>query len=101
MKAIILLASLGIVSMLAEIFRFKNILWYIIIIGLAGVFAVNLREWNLPVKEQWASNMLLTDNFAVAFTGLLTVLVMLWFLIAYDQYHHGMGVNISDHFSLI
>jgi NADH-quinone oxidoreductase subunit N len=101
MNAIIILASLGILSMLAEIFQFKNILWYLILLGLGVVFTVNAMDWNLPESGNMFSYMMLTDNYAVAFTGLIIVLAMIWFLIAYHQYYESTEFNISDHFSLI
>jgi len=101
MKAIILLSSLGIIAMLAEIFKFKNLLWYIVMIGLAGFFVVNLMDWNILPSEQWFPKMLLTDNFSVAFMALLIILLMIWFLVSYDQYNVAKDFNISDHYALI
>ncbi|MBX9852668.1 MAG: NADH-quinone oxidoreductase subunit N [Cytophagaceae bacterium] len=100
MNAIIILSSLGIIAMLAEMFSFKKSLWYLVLAGLAVVFVVNLLDWNLDTPEQQFKNMILFDNYAVAFGGLIIILVFAWFLISYNHYKDS-ELNVSDHFSLI
>jgi NADH-quinone oxidoreductase subunit N len=106
MKAIIFLSLLGIVSMLAEIFDFKGKLWYVILIGLAVALGLNISDWNVTPSLQFLGDnpnilkMVAFDNYAIAFSSLILVLVIIWFLIAHNQYKTG-EFNLADHFSLI
>lgn len=106
MKTIIILSSLGIVSMLAEMFRFKQVLWYLILAGLAGALAVTVGDWNIPPSQQLFGDlpevmqMIVFNNFAVGFSALIITLVLIWFLTAHNQYKTG-EFNLADHFSLI
>src|SRR5690606_4637921 len=95
MKTIIILSSLGIVSMLAEMFRFKQVLWYLILAGLAGALAVTVGDWNIPPSQQLFGDlpevmqMIVFNNFAVGFSALIITLVLIWFLTAHNQYKTG------------
>ncbi len=46
MKVILLLSGLGLLALLAELFRFKKILFPLVIIGLLGAIAVAASYWN-------------------------------------------------------
>jgi NADH-quinone oxidoreductase subunit N len=100
MKTLIIIASLGIISMLAEIFNLKKYLWYVIIVGLAAAFTANIMDWGIPASSQDFPHMVIFDNYAIAFGALIIFLGFTWFIISHDQYHSG-DFNISDHFSLI
>ena len=45
MKVILLLSVLGLLALFAELFRFKKILYPIILIGLAGAIALAISYW--------------------------------------------------------
>lgn len=106
MKAILILSSLGLISMLAEMFKFKQVLWYVILVGLAVAFGVTIADWNVAPTEQLFGDvteimsMVVFDNYAIAFSALLILLITIWFLIAHNQYKTG-EFNLADHFSLI
>ena len=42
MKALILLSSLGVIALLAEIFSFKKLLYPIVLLGLITTFILNM-----------------------------------------------------------
>ncbi len=46
MKVILLLSGLGLLALLAELFRFKKILYPLVMIGLLGAIAVAASYWN-------------------------------------------------------
>jgi NADH-quinone oxidoreductase subunit N len=97
MKTLILTSSLGIVAMLAEIFGLKKYLWYTVIAGL--LLAIGVTVFLEPGSNEVIFQMMMFDKYASAFSILMLVLTLLWFLIAKDQYDHEF--NISDHFALI
>ena len=79
MKALILLSSLGVISLLAEIFSFKKLLYPLVLLGLTAAFVLNIGEWNTNITY---FKMMQFDNFAIAFTSVIIVIAFLWFLMA-------------------
>ena len=51
MKALILLSSLGVIAMLAEIFNFKKLLFPLVIVGLVTTFILNVFDWNINTDQ--------------------------------------------------
>lgn len=98
MNALILISVLGIVAMVSEIFGFRKFILPIIVLGLIGIFMVNLNDWD--TFQRHYNDMLFVDNYAVAFTALLLLLALIWFFISKDQYESG-EFNTSDHYALI
>jgi NADH-quinone oxidoreductase subunit N len=82
MKALILLSSLGVITLLAEIFSFKKLLYPLVLIGLIGTLIVNL-----------------FDHYAVAFTSVILIIAVLWFMMS--QRFFKEETSLTDHFSLI
>ncbi len=97
MKALILLSSLGIITLLAEIFSFKKLLYPFVLLGILATFVVNLFDWNLPRNVFFG--MMQYDHFAVAFTSVILIIAFLWFLMA-DNYFKE-ETSVTDHFSLV
>ena len=96
MKALVLLSSLGVVTLLAEIFSFKKRLYPLVLLGIVAIFIVNIFDWN---TNQLYFNMLRTDNYAVAFTGVILGIGFLWLMMA-DGFFKEES-NQTDHYSLI
>jgi NADH-quinone oxidoreductase subunit N len=97
MKALILLSSLGVVSLLAEIFSFKKLLYPLVILGLIGTIVINMFDWNLPQKLFF--DMMQYDHFAVAFSSVILVVALLWLIISKNFFEEES--NLTDHFSLV
>ncbi len=97
MKALILLSSLGIITLLAEIFSFKKLLYPFVLLGLLATFIVNLFDWNLPSKIFFG--MMQYDHFAVAFTSVILAIAFLWFIMSDSFFKE--GTNITDHFGIV
>src|SRR6185437_2106720 len=98
MKALVLTSVLGIFAMISEIIGLKKILWYVVVLGLAGIFCLTVGDWNLSDTHFYG--MMSFDNYAVLFTGLLLLLALLWFFITRETYEAG-EFNQGDQYALI
>ncbi len=97
MKALILLSSLGVIALLAEIFSFKKLLYPLVLLGLIATFIVNMFDWNATYNVYF--NMMRYDNYAVAFTSVILVIAFLWFLMSESYFQE--ETSRTDHFALI
>ncbi len=102
MNAIVLIAVLGIFTMLSDIFGLKKYILYIILLGLGGALFVTFCDKFIPGSADYiyADTMLMVDNYSIAFSALILLLVSIWFLISKDQYA-GDEFNASDNYALI
>lgn len=96
MTALVLLSSLGVIALLAEIFGFKKILFPIVILGLITTFVLNLVDWN---TDQSYFGMMRYDNFAVTFSSVLIGVSVLWFIMSEGFFKEES--SLTDHFALI
>lgn len=89
MNALLIVCGLGFISLVAEIVNLKKGLYLVIITGLIGAAVVALLDWNSPM--QYFSNMLIYDQFSLAFTILIILVAIFWFGISspffIDQFH--------------
>jgi NADH-quinone oxidoreductase subunit N len=103
MKGLFIISGLGIFAMLAEIFKglgLKKILYPVVLLGIIAAFVVNLRmEWNNNMSISWFDNMIVFDNFALAFSGIILAVAFFWFVFANDYFEN--TTNVTDHFSLV
>lgn len=97
MNAVYILSGLGIVSLLAEIFSFRKILFPIVLLGLLVASALLLMDWNTAISHY--SNMLTFDNYAIAFSTGISVIAFLWFLMSRDYFEN--NTHVTDHFALV
>jgi len=97
MKILYILTALGVISLLAELFKFKKLLLPIVLLGLLGAIAAGIKDWNSNIH--YYNNMLTFDNYALLFSMVLCSIAFLWFLMASD----GMLANEStrtDYYAL-
>jgi NADH-quinone oxidoreductase subunit N len=97
MNTLIILSATGIIALFSEIFGFKKVLLPLIMLGLVGALVTDVMDWNTNIS--YYNNMMLVDNFAVAFTGLLIVITLLWFVMSPEFFHE--PTSRVDHFALI
>ncbi|MBA3705810.1 MAG: NADH-quinone oxidoreductase subunit N, partial [Bacteroidetes bacterium] len=97
MKALILLSCLGVISLLAEIFSFKKLLYPLVLLGLIATFIVNALDWNASYTVYFG--MMRYDNYAVAFTAVILIVAFLWFLMSENYFQE--ETSRTDHFALI
>jgi NADH-quinone oxidoreductase subunit N len=97
MKALILLSSLGVITLLAEIFSFKKLLYPLVLLGLIATIILNIGDWNAVHNTFY--NMMRFDNYAVAFTSVILVVAFLWFVMAEGFFKD--ETNQTDHYALV
>ena len=84
MKGLFIISALGILAMLAEIFKFKKLLYPLVLIGILGAYVSNFMEWNNNFNIPLFDNMIHFDNVALAFSGVILVTAFFWFILAND-----------------
>src|SRR5262245_41796071 len=97
MKALIILSVLGVVMLFSEMLNYKKALLPLTFVGLIVALVVDVMDWNLNVP--FYNNMMVIDNYSVAFSGLLIVITLLWFIMSPEYFHEPS--SRTDHFSLI
>lgn len=96
MKTLIVVAVLGIISMLSDILGYRKILFPIVLGGLLLALGITLCEWNTSAIY---FDMLVIDNYSVAFSSLILGLLFLWIILSQEQYKSEF--NMADQFALI
>ncbi len=96
MNELLLLSGLGVYAMLSEIFDFRKATFWVAVVGLAAVIGLCVMDWNAP-REYF--NMLQTDNYSLAFTGVFSAVALVWFLMSKSYFEDEN--NVSDHASLV
>lgn len=109
MKGLCIISGLGILAMLAEIFKFKRMLYAIVLIGVLGAYVANFIEWSqltdgtavsfLDRVFAKFSNMIRFDGVALAFSGVIIITAFFWFIMANDYFNNESSQ--ADHFSLV
>ena len=75
MKGLLIISALGIIAMLAEIFKFKKLLLPIVLLGIVGAYAFNFMEWKDGYAISYFDNMIAFDKIAIAFSGIILLLL--------------------------
>ncbi|MFL5753567.1 MAG: NADH-quinone oxidoreductase subunit N [Bacteroidia bacterium] len=99
MKGLFIISGLGVLAMLAEIFKFKKILYPVVLIGIIAAYCFNFMEWNNNTSIRLFDNMIHFDNASLAFSGVILAVAFFWFILANDYFKN--ETNVTDHFSLI
>ena len=99
MKGLFIISGLGILAMLAEIFKFKRALYPMVLIGILAAFVANFMEFNNNMSIEPFNNMIRFDNVALAFSGVILITAFLWFILANDYFN--AETSLTDHFALV
>jgi NADH-quinone oxidoreductase subunit N len=99
MKGLLIISGLGILAMLAEIFKFKKAIFPLVLLGILGAYVANFMEWNCPLSIAVFDNMIAFDKIALAFTGVILATAFFWFIMANDYFEN--DTNMVDHVSLV
>ncbi|MCC6372094.1 MAG: NADH-quinone oxidoreductase subunit N [Bacteroidia bacterium] len=99
MKGLLIISALGIIAMLAEIFKFKKMLLWIVLIGIIGAYAATLMEWQTGMSISYFKDMIAFDKPAIAFSGIILATAFFWFILANDYFEE--DTNVTDHFALV
>jgi len=97
MKTLIVLSALGIVTLFAQILRFRRGLFPVILIGLAAAFFVTTLDFNSHAGPLFG--MMLFDNYAVSFSCAIILIAFLWFMMARNYFLQ--ETSATDHFALV
>ena len=97
MNTLIILCALGLIGLLSEIFNFKKILLPLVFAGLTIALIAAIRDWNSG--NMYFNDMIVFDNYALAFSALIIFITFVWFAISPSFFHEPSSE--SDHFSLI
>lgn len=98
MNALYIVCGLGLTALLAEVFNIRRVLGVLVILGLAAALAVLVLEWDKSISH--FSNMVVFDNFALAFSALIMSVGILWFWMAQDYFNQDKD-HYTDRASLI
>ena len=97
MTTTIIICILGILCLLSEIVGFKKLLLPLVFVGLTLALIFSLNDWN--TNNSYFNDMVVFDNYALAFTSLIILLSIIWFIISPPFFIDTK--NESDHYSLI
>lgn len=99
MYALIVIFIAGLLALLAEVFKFKKLLYYISIASTLSGLLLNWYEWGHPFTWAYSDNMLVFDHIALAFSSVLLITAFLWFLMARSYFDK--DTNLIEHTALI
>lgn len=97
MTALLIISLLGVVAMMAEVLHFRRFILPIVTIGLLSALVTVVMDWNTAVS--YFNEMALFDNYALAFTGLVICITLLWLIIGGEYFVSGS--NRIEHATLI
>ena len=93
MNTLLAVCGLGIFSLIAEIFNFRKAIVPISIVGLLAILGLTISEFNAP--SSWYNNMIVVNNFSIAFSSLFIILTV--FLVALSgEVYKDHPTKISD-----
>ncbi|MEO8085602.1 MAG: NADH-quinone oxidoreductase subunit N [Bacteroidota bacterium] len=97
MTTLIILSALGLVTLFSEIIGYKKILLPLTFIGLAAALIAGVMDWN--TSKHYLNEMMIVDNYSIAFTVLMIAITIIWFILSPDFFHE--PASRVDHFALI
>lgn len=99
MSSLITLSVLAILVLYLGLYKAKNALLPVTLLGLAVSLVFALLEWNSGAQPIY-SGMMLFDNFAVAFTSICIFSTMLILLISKD-YFESISEHVAEYYTII
>lgn len=97
MKTLVYTSTLGLVCMLAEMLNLRKFILPVAVLGLLVIFGFNVTSWD--VNQAYFNNMVVIDNFSVAFSGLLLMLGVFVLILSGDFYKNEES-KISDYLAI-
>src|SRR3569833_1220608 len=99
MNTLILLSVLPLVLLYLGLFKAKNALLPVTIIGLAGALVLAARYWNSGAKPLY-HGMMLFDNYSVAFASITIVSTILILLLS-KEYFEKISSHVAEYYAII
>jgi NADH-quinone oxidoreductase subunit N len=98
MKALVFISCLSVFILAAEIFRFRKIIFLpAVLLGLAATVVLEASEYGF---NNTYYGMMRVDAYAIAFTTVILMTGMLWFIMLREDSSHAVA-NKTDHYSLV
>jgi NADH-quinone oxidoreductase subunit N len=97
MKELVLLSSLGVLSLIAGLLRIRKPFFALVVIGLLFNIGLCISDWNASTESLY--NMMTVDHFALAFTMVSSIIALLWLLA--NAAFFSTDDTFSDHFALV
>lgn len=98
MKVLYILSGLGVITLLAEFFRYKRYLLFVTLVGLFACLMFIYIDRNETLHPMF-HNMLKFDRYALLFMATILGIAFLWFIMAGDFLNDQL--NITDKYALI
>lgn len=98
MKTLLFTSALGFICMIVEMLNMRRFIVPVAVTGIAVIFGLNLLDWGLA--ESHFNGMLVTDNYSVAFSGLLLLIGFL-VLILSGNFYKNEESKLSDYLTII
>ncbi len=99
MNALIILSVLAILVLYIGLFKAKNALLPVTLLGLTIALGATVAEWNTGAQPIF-SGMMLFDNYAVAFSAICIVSTMLILLLSKD-YFERISEHVAEYYAII
>lgn len=98
MSALILSSVLGIILLYLGFIKNKSILVPVAIAGLLGTLYLSINDWGLA--STYFHDMIVFDNFSIAFNASMVIITILIFLFGID-YYKMMELHVAEQYSLM
>jgi NADH-quinone oxidoreductase subunit N len=98
MLQIFILAGIGVLAMLSEVFNFRKIMPYITRLGAIAAIVTSVYGWG--INADWFNHMLVDDNYSQAFILVTSIVLWLW-LMAFRQNIFSDDKTLPDYAALI
>ena len=99
MNSLIVISILAIVVLYLGLFKAKEALLPVSVLGLVGALVLAIMEWNSNAAPIF-SGMMHFDNFAVAFSSICIITTILVFLLS-KNYFEKISNNVAEYYTLI
>jgi NADH-quinone oxidoreductase subunit N len=99
MNTLILLSVLPIVLLYLGLFKAKNALLPVTVIGLLAALVLAIRYWNTDAKPIY-HGMMLFDNYSVAFASITIVSTILILLLS-KEYFEKISSHVAEYYAII
>ena len=99
MNTLILLSVLPILVLYLGLFKAKNALLPVTVIGLLGALGLAIMYWNTGAKPIY-HGMMLFDNFSVAFSC-VTIISTILILLLSKEYFEKISSHVAEYYAII
>lgn len=98
MNALVYTSFLGVACLVAEMLNLRRLVLPLAVVGLLAILGLNVQAWGTNLG--FYHNMVVADNFAIAFSSLLIFLTILVLVLA-DDFFRSESSKITDYVSIL